>query len=319
MFLQTNKVVNSLKTTNNYIYIMSIKVTSITKIYKTQKALNNVSFTADKGQIIGFLGPNGAGKSTMMKILTGFIKPNKGEVFVNEIDVLKNPLEAQKRIGYLPEHNPLYEDLYVREYLQFKAAIFKVDKNQIENCIDKVGLKTEVHKKIHQLSKGYQQRVGLAAAILHNPSVLILDEPTTGLDPNQLVAIRDLIKELGKEKTVLFSTHIMQEVEAVCDSVIIIKKGEILVDKKLTALKNNKQQVIKVVFNILVNETQIQKIPNLLSAENLENNTWKLSFKTDEDMRSQIFDFAQENKFKILELAAESKNLEGLFRELTSK
>lgn len=319
MFLQTNKVVNSLKTTNNYIYIMSIKVTSITKIYKTQKALNNVSFTADKGQIIGFLGPNGAGKSTMMKILTGFIKPNKGEVFVNEIDVLKNPLEAQKRIGYLPEHNPLYEDLYVREYLQFKAAIFKVDKNQIENCIDKVGLKTEVHKKIHQLSKGYQQRVGLAAAILHNPSVLILDEPTTGLDPNQLVAIRDLIKELGKEKTVLFSTHIMQEVEAVCDSVIIIKKGEILVDKKLTALKNNKQQVIKVVFNILVDDTLIQKIPNLLSAENLENNTWKLSFKTDEDMRSQIFDFAQENKFKILELAAESKNLEGLFRELTSK
>lgn len=319
MFLQTNKVVNSLKITKNYIYIMSIKVTSITKIYKTQKALNNVSFTADKGQIIGFLGPNGAGKSTMMKILTGFIKPNKGEVFVNEIDVLKNPLEAQKRIGYLPEHNPLYEDLYVREYLQFKAAIFKVDKNQIENCIDKVGLKTEAHKKIHQLSKGYQQRVGLAAAILHNPSVLILDEPTTGLDPNQLVAIRDLIKELGKEKTVLFSTHIMQEVEAVCDSVIIIKKGEILVDKKLTALKNNKQQVIKVVFNILVDDTLIQKIPNLLSAENLENNTWKLSFKTDKDMRSQIFDFAQENKFKILELAAESKNLEGLFRELTSK
>ena len=209
--------------------------------------------------------------------------------------------------------------MYVREYLQFKAAIFKVDKNQIENCIDKVGLKTEAHKKIHQLSKGYQQRVGLAAAILHNPSVLILDEPTTGLDPNQLVAIRDLIKELGKEKTVLFSTHIMQEVEAVCDSVIIIKKGEILVDKKLTALKNNKQQVIKVVFNILVDDTLIQKIPNLLSAENLENNTWKLSFKNDKDMRSQIFDFAQENKFKILELAAESKNLEGLFRELTSK
>jgi ABC-2 type transport system ATP-binding protein len=200
---------------------MSIKVTSVSKIYKTQKALNEVSFSADKGQVIGFLGPNGAGKSTMMKILTGFIKPNSGEVFVDEIDVLKNPLEAQKSIGYLPEHNPLYTDMYVREYLQFQASIFNIssalditEKEQIETCIKKVGLTAEAHKKINQLSKGYQQRVGLAAAILHNPKVLILDEPTTGLDPNQLVEIRGLITELGKEKTVLFSTHIMQEVEA---------------------------------------------------------------------------------------------------------
>ena len=209
---------------------MSIKVTSVSKFYKNQKALDNVSFSADKGQIIGFLGPNGAGKSTMMKILTGFIKPNEGAVFVDEIDVLKNTLEAQKVIGYLPEHNPLYTDMYVREYLQFQASIFKVDKSQIETCIIKVGLTSEAHKKINQLSKGYQQRVGLAAAILHNPKVLILDEPTTGLDPNQLVEIRELIKELGQDKTVLFSTHIMQEVEAVCDRVMIIKKGEILID-----------------------------------------------------------------------------------------
>ena len=228
---------------------MSIKVSSITKEYKAQKALNEVSFSADKGQIIGFLGPNGAGKSTMMKILTGFIKPNSGEVFVNEINVLQNPLEAQKTIGYLPEHNPLYSDMYVREYLRFQARIFKVDKSQIDVCVKKVGLTEEANKKINQLSKGYQQRVGLAAAILHNPTVLILDEPTTGLDPNQLVEIRELIKELGKEKTVLFSTHIMQEVEAVCDRVIIIKKGKILVDKSLKELKKDNLQNIEVTFD----------------------------------------------------------------------
>lgn len=298
---------------------MSIVVSLVSKIYGAQKALHDVSFSADKGQIIGFLGPNGAGKSTMMKVLTGFIKPNEGDVFVDEINVLDNPLEAQNNIGYLPEHNPLYKEMYVREYLQFQAAIFKVDKNEIEVCIDKVGLQSEAHKKIHQLSKGYQQRVGLAAAILHNPSVLILDEPTTGLDPNQLVEIRALIKDLGKDKTVLFSTHIMQEVEAVCDRVIIIKKGEVLVDKKLEDFKNSNQQVIKVIFNITIDKSLLQQIPNLSSTENLDNNAWKLSFKTDEDMRSQIFDFAQENKLKILELSAENKNLESLFRELTSK
>lgn len=296
---------------------MSIKVASVTKIYKTQKALNNISFSADKGQIIGFLGPNGAGKSTMMKILTGFIKPNNGEVFVDEIDVLQNPLTAQKTIGYLPEHNPLYKDMYVCEYLEFQASIFKVDKSQIETCIEKVGLTVEAHKKIHQLSKGYQQRVGLAAAILHNPSVLILDEPTTGLDPNQLVEIRELIKELGKNKTVLFSTHIMQEVEAVCDRVLIIRKGELLVDKKLKDLQNNNQQVIKVVFDVAIDESKMQQIPYLLSLDKLDHKSWRLFFKTQEDMRSQIFDFAQENKIKILELVAENKNLESLFRELT--
>ncbi|PQJ80591.1 gliding motility-associated ABC transporter ATP-binding subunit GldA [Polaribacter porphyrae] len=297
---------------------MSIKVTSVTKIYKTQKALNEVSFSADKGQIIGFLGPNGAGKSTMMKILTGFIKPNSGKVFVNDIDVLQNTLEAQKVIGYLPEHNPLYNDMYIREYLQFQAAIFKVDKNEIETCIKKVGLEVEAHKKIHQLSKGYQQRVGIAAAILHNPKVLILDEPTTGLDPNQLVEIRALIKELGKDKTVLFSTHIMQEVEAVCDHVIIIKKGEIIIDKKLSELQNKNQQIIKVILNVELENSQFLQLENLILSEKIDKNSWYLTFKTNEDMRSKVFDFAQKNNFKILELSLENKTLENLFTELTS-
>lgn len=216
---------------------MSIQVSLVNKFYNQQQALTEVSFEVGKGEIVGFLGPNGAGKSTMMKILTGFIKPSSGEVIVDEIDVLTSALEAKKNIGYLPEHNPLYADMYVREYLHFQAAIFKVDKTQIEECIDKVGLSLEAHKKIHQLSKGYQQRVGLAAAILHNPTVLILDEPTTGLDPNQLVEIRTLIKELGKEKTVLFSTHIMQEVEAVADKVIILNKGNIVFKTDMNQLK----------------------------------------------------------------------------------
>ncbi len=297
---------------------MSIKVTAVSKVYKSQKALNKVSFSADKGQIIGFLGPNGAGKSTMMKILTGFIKPNSGEVLVDGIDVLQNPLEAQKTIGYLPEHNPLYTEMYVREYLQFQAEIFKVDKSQIEVCIAKVGLTIEAHKKINQLSKGYQQRVGLAAAILHNPKVLILDEPTTGLDPNQLVEIRALIRELGKDKTVLFSTHIMQEVEAVCDRVIIIKKGELLVDKKLAELKQDQQQVIVVTFDYKIEEQFISRLPNVVSYKNNYDNTWYVTFESDTDMRPAIFDFAQENGLKILELNTQNKNLETLFREVTS-
>ena len=297
---------------------MSIIVNSVSKSYKYQKALNNISFSADKGQIIGFLGPNGAGKSTMMKILTGYIKPNSGEVFVDEIDVLKNPIAAQKVIGYLPEHNPLYAEMYVREYLQFQAAIYKVAKSQIEDCIEKVGLTLEVNKKIHQLSKGYQQRVGIAAAILHNPKVLILDEPTTGLDPNQIIEIRALIQELGKNKTVLFSTHIMQEVEAVCDRVIIIKKGQILVDKKLEELQDSKQQIIEVTFNTFLDEVIFQKLSNLSSVKNTLDNNWQLTFSSDEDVRSKIFDLAQENNLKILGLTTQNKNLETFFREVTN-
>ena len=296
---------------------MSITVNSLSKSYKSQKVLNNISFSADKGQIIGFLGPNGAGKSTMMKILTGFIKPDEGAVFIDDIDVLKNSIAAQKVIGYLPEHNPLYAEMYVREYLQFQAAIYKVAKSQIEDCIEKVGLTLEANKKIHQLSKGYQQRVGIAAAILHNPKVLILDEPTTGLDPNQIIEIRALIQELGKNKTVLFSTHIMQEVEAVCDRVIIIKKGEILVDKKLEELQDSKQQIIEVTFNTLFDEVIFQKLSNLSSVKNTSDNNWQLTFSSDKDMRSKIFDLAQEHNLKILGLTTQNKNLETFFREVT--
>ena len=280
---------------------MSIQVTSVCKTYNTQKALSQVSFSADKGQVIGFLGPNGAGKSTLMKILTGFIKPDSGTVFVDEIDVLQNPTAAQKTIGYLPEHNPLYSDMYVREYLQFQASVYQISelidvtvKEQIEKCITKVGLTLEADKKINQLSKGYQQSVGLAAAILHNPKVLILDEPTTGLDPNQLLEIRTLIQTLGKEKTVLFSTHIMQEVEAVCDRVIIIKKGVVLIDKTLVELQKNHQQIIKVIFNGKVNASQFQQLELLVSSKDLGKNTWELAFENEEDMRPKLFDFANE-------------------------
>ncbi|MDA9289819.1 gliding motility-associated ABC transporter ATP-binding subunit GldA [Polaribacter sp.] len=304
---------------------MSIQVTSVCKTYNTQKALNQVSFSADKGQVIGFLGPNGAGKSTLMKILTGFIKPDSGTVFVDEINVLQNPTAAQKTIGYLPEHNPLYSDMYVREYLQFQASVYQISelidvtvKEQIEKCITKVGLTLEADKKINQLSKGYQQRVGLAAAILHNPKVLILDEPTTGLDPNQLLEIRTLIQTLGKEKTVLFSTHIMQEVEAVCDRVIIIKKGVVLIDKTLVELQKNHQQIIKVIFNGKVNASQFQQLELLVSSKDLSNNIWELTFENEEDMRPKLFDFAQEKNITILELSSENKTLESLFTELTS-
>mgnify|MGYP001791327055 CR=1 FL=1 len=296
---------------------MSIQLSSITKTYGTQKAVNNISFAAKKGEIVGFLGPNGAGKSTTMKVLTGFLQPDEGTVLVDDIDVIKNSIEAQKKVGYLPEHNPLYLDMYVKEYLQFHADIHNISKDTIPDCITKVGLDKESHKKVGQLSKGYRQRVGLAAAILHNPSVLILDEPTTGLDPNQLIEIRALIKELGKDKTVLLSTHIMQEVEAVCDRVIIINNGEIVIDKKLVDLKEDKKQTIKVGFDYKIEEQFLQRLANITTIKNNYDNSWTLTFETEEDMRPKLFDFAQEYGLKILELNSENKNLETLFRELT--
>ncbi|WP_299005871.1 gliding motility-associated ABC transporter ATP-binding subunit GldA [uncultured Tenacibaculum sp.] len=297
---------------------MSIQLTGISKTYGTQKAVNTISFEANKGEIVGFLGPNGAGKSTTMKILTGFIQPSAGSVLVSGIDVITNPIEAQKKIGYLPEHNPLYLDMYVKEYLQFQASLHKIDKAKVAEVIEQVGLSVEAHKKINQLSKGYRQRVGLAAAILHNPEVLILDEPTTGLDPNQLVEIRELIKELGKDKTVLLSTHIMQEVEAVCDRVIIINKGEIVIDKPISELKTDTEQVIRVTFDYKLEEQFIKRLPNIKTFKNTLENNWVLTFDTSEDMRPVIFDFAQENGLKILGLNTENKNLESLFRELTN-
>lgn len=297
---------------------MSITVQSVSKSYGEQLALNDVSFTANKGEIIGFLGPNGAGKSTMMKILTGYILPNQGEVSVADVDVLTDANLAQKNIGYLPEQNPLYKDMYVREYLSFRAGIFKVDKTRIEEVIEQVGLTPELRKKIGQLSKGYQQRVGIAAAILHNPEVLILDEPTTGLDPNQLQEIRTLIKELGKEKTILFSTHIMQEVEAICDRVIIIKKGELLLDEPIKKLKNSKEQRIQVTFDSKVSQQVIEKLAELSSCTEGSDNSWQLIFNSKKDMRATIFDFAKEQDLKILELNSQNKSLESLFKEVTN-
>lgn len=297
---------------------MSIQVNSVTKSYGTQLALKEVSFSANKGEIIGLLGPNGAGKSTIMKIITGYILPTKGAVCVSGIDILKSPIEAKAKIGYLPEQNPLYQEMYVKEYLEFQASILKVAKKTIITVIETVGLTPEMHKKIGQLSKGYQQRVGIAAAIIHNPEVLILDEPTTGLDPNQLQEIRTLIKKLGKEKTILLSTHIMQEVEALCDRVIIIKKGELLIDESIKKLKGNNEQIIEVTFDYKIEEQFIQRLPNIISFKNNFDNTWYITFDSSEDMRGVIFDFAHDNGLKILELNSKSQSLETLFTKLTS-
>jgi ABC-2 type transport system ATP-binding protein len=297
---------------------MSIQVQSVSKSYGDQLALSEVSFSAKKGEIIGFLGPNGAGKSTMMKILTGYISPNKGEVSVGGTDVLSNAIQAQSKIGYLLEQNPLYKDMYVREYLSFRASIFKIGKQRIEEVIELVGLTPEVKKKIGQLSKGYQQRVGIAAAILHDPEVLILDEPTTGLDPNQLQEIRSLIKQLGTEKTILFSTHIMQEVEAICDRVIIIKKGELLLDTFLKDLKQSHEQTIIVTFDSPVKAKEIKSLQNLTSSKKIEKTTWQFTFNAEEDMRASIFDFAQEQEVKILELNSQNQSLEAVFKEVTN-
>lgn len=296
---------------------MSIKVENITKTYGEQKALNKVSFSIEKGEIVGFLGPNGAGKSTMMKILTTFLPASEGIAIVNGFEVNKDDIAVKKSVGYLPEHNPLYLDMYVREYLLFNAGIYNIPKAEVESVIEKTGLTPEANKKIGQLSKGYRQRVGLANALLHNPEVLILDEPTTGLDPNQLIEIRQLIKNVGKEKTVLLSTHIMQEVEAICDRVIIINKGEIVLDKKLSDLKNNKQQIIEVEFDYRVEEVALQKLPKIEKVENSVGFVYQLYFETEQDMRGKVFDFAHDNGLKILQLHQKNTTLEKLFSELT--
>lgn len=297
---------------------MSIEVNNISKSYGVQKALDNISFSVKKGEIVGFLGPNGAGKSTLMKILTTYIAADEGSAAVNGFDVNTQAKFVQQSIGYLPEHNPLYLDLYVREYLAFNADVYKVAKNRIEEVIQLTGLSNESHKKIGQLSKGYRQRVGLANALLHNPDVLILDEPTTGLDPNQLVEIRNVIKNVGKDKTVFLSTHIMQEVEAICDRVIIIDKGKIVADKQLDNLISaEKEQVIEVEFDYKVEEQLIAKIENLTSFKNTHDMIWELTFNADKDMRPAVFDFANANGLKTLQLNQKNKNLEAVFREIT--
>jgi len=299
---------------------MSIEVQNISKNYGEQKALDNVSFSVKKGEIVGFLGPNGAGKSTLMKILTTYITADSGEASVNGHNVSSAPKDVQKSVGYLPEHNPLYLDLYVREYLSFNADVYKVAKSRIDEVIALTGLTPESHKKIGELSKGYRQRVGLATALLHNPDVLILDEPTTGLDPNQLVEIRDLIRNIGKDKTVFLSTHIMQEVEAICDRVIIINNGKIVTDKKLDNLVSDvKEQVIEVEFDQTISEEILATLPEIYGYKNVQNNIWELTFKTENDMRPTVFDFAQNNGFRTLQLTLKNKNLEQIFREKTKK
>ena len=297
---------------------MSIAIQNISKSYGTQKALDSISFSINKGEIVGFLGPNGAGKSTLMKILTTYLTADEGSAKVNGFDVSSQQKDVQLSIGYLPEHNPLYLDLYVREYLAFNADVYKVANSRIEEVIQLTGLTSESHKKIGQLSKGYRQRVGLANALLHNPDVLILDEPTTGLDPNQLVEIRNVIKNAGKDKTVFLSTHIMQEVEAICDRVIIIDKGKIVADKQLEKLiSESATQIIEVEFDQKVSETQIATIENIHLYTTTNGTNWELTFTTDKDMRPVVFDFATANGLKTLQLNQKNKNLETVFREVT--
>ena len=298
---------------------MSIEVAHLSKRFGSQQALDDISFSIRKGEVVGFLGPNGAGKSTLMKILTTYHKADSGTARVNGYDVLTQPREVQRSLGYLPEHNPLYLELYVKEYLAFNASVYSVPKTRIEEVIAQTGLEPEAHKKIGQLSKGYRQRVGLAAALLHEPEVLILDEPTTGLDPNQLLEIRKLIREVGAEKTILLSTHIMKEVEAVCDRVLIINKGVLVADTSMEKLRKDEAQVVEVEFDYRVEEVLLQRLPHVDEVRNTGGFVYEIRFSTSKDMRGVIFDFAHDNQLKTLQLSRKTKNLENLFTELTSE
>lgn len=297
---------------------MSIAVSDLTKNYGAQKALDGVSFKVAKGEIVGFLGPNGAGKSTLMKILTTYLEPSAGTAVVNGQDVITAPMAVRSSVGYLPEHNPLYLEMYVKEYLSQHAQLHKTTKDRIAEVIEQTGLTPEAHKRIGSLSKGYRQRVGLAAALLHDPEVLILDEPTTGLDPNQILEIRELIRKTAASKTIFLSTHIMQEVEALCDRVIVINKGQIVADHKLSELKGDQAQIVEVAFDFRVEEVALNRLPKVSKVENIHEFTYLLHFNTKEDMRAAVFDFAHDNGLKILQLNQKNKNLESLFRELTN-
>jgi len=303
---------------------MSVQVNNITKQYGDQKAVNNISFKVGEGEIVGFLGPNGAGKTTTMKMLTCFIPQTSGSATVCDFDINEHPLEIRKNIGYLPEHNPLYLDMYVKEYLQFVGKVHNVKKglkSRISEMIETTGLTREQNKKIGQLSKGYRQRVGLASALIHNPKVLILDEPTTGLDPNQLAEIRALIKSLGKEKTLLFSTHIMQEVEAVCDRVIIIDKGEIVADDNIVELQSKMAGSNKFMLEFLPSNENIESLLNGLDYVNATikktPNIFECSSIDGNDIRPELFKFAVENNLTLIGLSSEENSLEDVFKDLT--
>ncbi|MBN8865496.1 MAG: gliding motility-associated ABC transporter ATP-binding subunit GldA [Sphingobacteriales bacterium] len=303
---------------------MSIEVKSLLKQYDGQKAVNNISFRVNKGEIVGFLGPNGAGKSTTMKILTGYLNATSGEAWVCGIDVNNRPLDAKKKIGYLPELNALYYDMYVREYLGFIAEVHGLAqrKQAVEKAIETVGLTPEANKKIGQLSKGYKQRVGLAAALIHDPEVLILDEPTSGLDPNQIIEIREVIRRQGQEKTILFSSHILQEVEAICDRVIIINKGQLVADDTLQGLKNS-QAGIEVVIVQFKETVDTDTLAQLRPVENIEpvlipsGSQFRIETTESEAIRKQLFALAVEKGFNIISLQSESNKLEDVFRQLT--
>jgi ABC-2 type transport system ATP-binding protein len=298
---------------------MSIEVKNLFKYYGEQAAVRDVSFSVNKGEIVAFLGPNGAGKSTTMKIMTGYIPASDGEVFIGGIKVDVDELKTRQMIGYLPENNPLYVDMYVREYLEFVGRIYKVKnlKSRVAEMVHAVGLDVEQNKKIGALSKGYRQRVGLAQAIIHDPEVLILDEPTTGLDPNQLVEIRELIRQIGKQKTVLLSTHIMQEVEAICDRVIILSKGQIVADDKAKTLQQElAHQTVYVEFDAKVTKAQLTKIMNVSKVEAL-NNGWLIESRSTDDLRKSVSQHAQTQNWLILTLNIEQKSLEEVFKELT--
>jgi ABC-2 type transport system ATP-binding protein len=301
---------------------MSIIVSDLTKIYGSQKAIDHISFEAKNNEIMGFLGPNGAGKSTTMKILTGYLQADGGKAVVEGVDVADNPLEAKKHIGYLPEGNPLYYEMYVREYLSFIAGLhdIKAPEERIEEVIDLTGLGVESNKKTGQLSKGYKQRVGLAAALIHDPKVLILDEPTSGLDPNQIVEIRQLIKQLGKNKTVLFSSHILQEVESVCDRVIIINKGNIVANDTLANLhaENKDQSVVVVRFGKNPGRQELQQLP-LVRAINESAGEFQLQTTEAEKLKKMLLEFSLENNLDIISLQTQSRSLEEIFRNLTNK
>lgn len=302
---------------------MSIQVDNLTKIYGTQKAVDGISFKVDKGEIVGFLGPNGAGKSTTMKIITGYLQADGGKAEVCGRQVTENNQETKTKVGYLPEANPLYYDMYVREYLNFITNVHTVSnkKQKIEEVIGQVGLTIEANKKIGQLSKGYKQRVGLAAALIHNPEVLILDEPTSGLDPNQIVEIREVIKKLGKEKTVLFSSHILQEVQAICDRVIIINRGKIVADDSLSNLQKSKtgEHAVLVEFKESISADRLTGLKAVTNIEQLQTSNFKLQTGDPESVRKQLLELSLQNNWNIVSLQTESNSLEEVFRSLTNQ
>jgi ABC-2 type transport system ATP-binding protein len=301
---------------------MSIKANGLTKFYGTQKAVDGLSFDIPTGQIVGFIGPNGAGKSTTMKMLTGYLPPSSGTAQINDLDIIEQSLEVRKRIGYLPEHNPLYTDMYVKEYLQYVAGIYKLGKNKlqrIDEIIDLTGLTKERKKPIAALSKGYRQRVGIAQALIHDPDVLILDEPTSGLDPNQIVEIRELISSVGRSKTILLSTHIMQEVEAICDRIIIISNGKLVADDSVKNIHKHgdNQQVVTVEFSKQVEQSALEQVEGIAKAVHVKDQIWIAEGDGSADIREKLFAYAVAQDIAVLSMQQKEKSLEEIFQELT--